>query len=339
MKCILHIGPTKTGSTTIQAFLRKNKETLLRQGVLALADRDMQRRLPYLFKRDANMTPWAAKKQLDEPQNLQRLQHDTCRYIENQVRKHTPETLVLSSEGLTRLNAADMAAMHAYLSTLAAELEIVLFLRRPDFRILSAYKNRVRHKSLRNSITAGYLSYFDDYRTIDAYSRYFGARAIIPVISSDSHPCKHEAAGHIESILKIILGQGKVSLDPYVIPENRNIAWDYRAVEYMRQFNNLVGSSPQFEKHRTRLARLLQDHFSGGEKPTLTRSIAEKIVANYESSCEAIRKQYFPDQDTLFHSDFSMYTDDKTQVFGAAEAVFVSMVLMDNLLEKQQDSS
>ena len=229
-----------------------------------------------------------------------------------------------------------MAAMHAYLSTLAAELEIVIFLRRPDFRILSAYKNRVRHKSLRNNITTGYLSFFDDYKTIDAYSQYFGARAIGPVISSDSHPCKHEAVGHIESILKIILDQRDVSLDPYVIPENRNIAWDYRAVEYMRQFNNLVKTSPQFEKHRNQLARLLQDHFSGGEKPTLTRSIAEKIVANYESSCEAIRKQYFPAQGTLFHSDFSMYTDDKTQAFGAAEAVFVSMVLMDNLLEKKR---
>lgn len=338
MKCILHVGPPKTGSTTIQSFLRQNKEILLAKGILALAHNEIQRKLPFFFKTHANLTPWAKRKQLDHPEKMEALKKDTHNYINSQIKKHKPDILILSSEGLPTLPTADMMNMRDYLRGFAAEIEILIFLRRSDFRILSSYKNMVRNKGITADIDTEYSARYDDGNTIRNLGECFGSDKIIPVICKDSHPRKAEADGHIEALLKVLFKNADVTQDDFIIPNRKNIAWDFKAVYYMREFNKIAKGKPEFEQYRRPLARLLQEHFSGGEKLRIKKSVAETIVENHKAGWEDIRQQYFPDQDTLFHMDFSMYDEDtSSQKFGTEEAVLVSLVLIESFLEDRTE--
>jgi len=337
MKIILHVGPPKTGSTTIQAFMRKNKDTLLDKGVLALADREMPRKLSFFFKKGTSLTQWAKRKQLDQPKHMQALRQDTERYLRSQIRKHKPDMLLLSSEGLSRTPADDMANMRDYLRSIASDTRVLVFLRRPDFRVLSTYKNMVRNKGFTGNVSSLIGEKYDDSKAIGNLSDCFGADRIIPVICKDSHPDRVNADGHIEALLKILFKEADVTPGDFTLPERKNIAWDYRAVYFMREFNRVADKHPEFEKHRLPVARLLQEHFSGGEKLRIRKADAEAIVAHYQAGWEDIRQRYFPDQDTLFHMDFSMYKEDtSSQTFGAEEAVFVSLVLIESFLKDRK---
>lgn len=334
MKCILHVGPPKTGSTTIQTFLRQNKKILLDRGILALADNQIPRKLPFFFyDKHPRLTPWAQKVNLDQPGEMKKLRKETHSYIHTQIKKYKPDTLVLSSEGLTRPSKT----MRGYLLEFASGIEIIYFLRRPDFRVLSRYKNRVRNKHCTEDISAEYTKNDDDGRTIEKLINCYGPGNLTPIICKDSHPCKTDADGHIEALLKILFREENVTPDDFIIPERRNIAWDYKAVYYMREFNKITERNPKFEKYRLPMARLLQEHFSGGEKLKIRKSVAEAIIANYQAGWENIRQRYFPQQDTLFHMDFSMYSEDtSSQVFGTEEAVQVSLVLLESFLKDRK---
>ena len=60
----------------------------------------------------------------------------------------------------------------------------------------------------------------------------------------------------------------------------------------MREFNRLAEKHPEFENQRLPIAQLLQEHFSGGEKLRIRKSVAEGIIANYQAGWEDIRQQY-----------------------------------------------
>jgi len=333
MKCILHVGPPKTGSTTIQTFLRQNKKILLDRGILALTDNQIPRKLPFIFKKNPRLTPWAKRMRLDQPSEMEKLKKEALGYIHNQIKKHKPETLILSSEGLARPSTT----LRDYLQEYATDITIVYFLRRPDFRALSSYKNNIRNTGFTGDIGTEYKGKLDDAKKIRALGNCFGHDRITPVICKDSHPDKAAADGHIEALLKILFGSANVTPDEFVLPGHRNIAWDYRAVYYMREFNKIAESKPEFEQYRLAMARLLQEHFSGGEKPRIRKSVAEGIIANYQAGWEDIRQQYFAHQDTLFHMDFSMYSEDTSaQTFTPEDAVNVSLVLIESFLKDRK---
>lgn len=318
--------------------MRKNKAALLNKGILALADHEMPRKLSFFFRKSAGLGQWARSKRLDQPERMAALRKETDGYIHSQTRKYEPDTLVLSSEGLSRLSPAEMSSMREYLQSIATEIRILVFLRRPDFKILSAYKNRVRHKKgFTGDIDSLISEKYDDCKAIGNLGECFGPDSITPVICKDSHPDRAGADGHIEALLKVLFGDTDIKPDNYIHPEHRNIAWDYRAVYFMRELNRVAEKHPEFEGYRLPMARLLQEHFSGGEKLRIRKSVAEAIVAHYQPGIEAIRQQYFPQQETLFHTDFSMYSEDTSaQTFGAEEAVHVSLVLLESFLKDRK---
>lgn len=55
--------------------------------------------------------------------------------------------------------------------------------------------------------------------------------------------------------------------------------------------------------------KLIDELYIGGHKPTLSREAAISIVSKYTESNESVRDEFRPDLETLFHGDFSCYSE------------------------------
>ncbi len=135
-RLILHLGMGKTGSTTIQAFLRKNRDRLRREGFLAFCPADIQ--------------PDPHRNLMDTPRFLQAVDEVTRRLLDAGA-----DSLIWSLEGFaTRQFADDPARMQAILSRLAAaDVRVVVYLRRQDTFAPSAYLQwNVVHKGYQGPV-------------------------------------------------------------------------------------------------------------------------------------------------------------------------------------------
>lgn len=338
MKCIIHLGPPKTGSTSIQAFIRLNKETLREHGILALASNGMPEKLPYLFKNDKALLKRFRRQRLPgDKKKIDRYRREADRHIRNNITKHDPDILFLSSEMFALLMDSELVRMKNYITALTPDIELVFYLRRPDFRVTSGYKNKVKNRGETNPVESSYKNIFDDGKTIKRLGKVFGRENITPVICEDSHPDRANADSHIDALLKILFRDKDMSDCDFVLPERRNTAWDYKAIYFMRAFNRMVTEHPDYEKYRAPLGGLLDQHFSGGEKMQISTSLAKAITGKYKRKWEYIRKHYFPNQDSLFQMDFSMYEQSRQpQGFEAEDAVMVALMLLEDDLNEQQ---
>jgi len=347
MKCIVHIGPPKTGSTFLQAFLRLNKAVLADSGILAIADQGMSNKFAHMFKTDAAILKLLKRRhkksgsdQAISKQEIQQTREQPRRFIDKKIRQHNPDTIVFSCESLAMLGMHGLKEMRRYLEEIASEYRFVIYLRRPDFKATSGYKNRVKQGGFTGEVNSRYLKIYDDEKTIRRFGQVFGLDRICPIISQDSHPDRDRSKGHVETFLKVLYGDVDTSQFDFVIPDRRNTAWDYRAIHYMRAFNVMAEKNPEYEKYRKPLASLLTRQFKGGEKIRISKSLAKKIISRYQGGFEFIRRQYFPEQKTLFHMDFSMCDGMRpSQPFGTDQILMVSLKLMEELMQQQAQKS
>jgi len=138
---LLHMGPDKTGSTAIQHALGSNAEYFERSGVLcspssfqndrnlAVAFCKSDRRAGRLFNADKKRRG-ASKKYLNE--------------VQNRVAGTTADTLILSHEGLVKLNKAELIRLCSFLQALTESIHVVLYARPPGSYAISGMSQRVK---------------------------------------------------------------------------------------------------------------------------------------------------------------------------------------------------
>jgi len=133
MRIILHIGANKTGTSAIQAYFHKNRDALLRQGILwprtglmghahyRLSDVLGFGRRPGLYVSEEEFA-------------------DTRRAFFTEIKKTAPTTVILSSEMFIRRR--DMSRLTTFFE--GCNLEIVVFLRRHDTWLPSLWSQAIK---------------------------------------------------------------------------------------------------------------------------------------------------------------------------------------------------
>jgi hypothetical protein len=103
------------------------------------------------------------------------------------------------------------------------------------------------------------------------------------------------------------------------------------AQEYLRQMNfhlpaNSGDPGAATDRIRAPLLTMLAARFAGrGRRPP--RAEAERFLAGFEASNEAVRRRWFPQRAVLFDRDLDMYPTESEPDFTFADAVGVSAVL------------
>ena len=313
MRCVLHIGTEKTGTTALQSALSSQRQYLSRNGVcyaksagnfncrsLAAAFTQLRRRDDYIVQsgltEPKRFAVWR-QELLDEMREEITIARDKC------------HTYLLSSEHFSsRLTGeADGTDLANYLGSEFDDIQVVCYLRRQDLMATSRINEGLRagfpQRRFPRVTGGGALPQLYDYQNlIERWSTAFGAAAMRPRIFERSQL----AGGSIvtdfsETQLGLFLNQDEI--------KRSNVSLSLTAQIALMMFNQAMGveSRMHVRKHRRELAKYLEKVAPGSDgKPA--RSLALSFYENFREGNNHLARLYF-ERENLFDENFDQYPE------------------------------
>ncbi len=306
MHCIIHIGPAKTGSTSIQSFLNLNRDRLAAQHYFyPIGESQVHRELILFCMREvAKQRPGLAKSGVQNNADLENLRPA----VESTIRawlttaKSEGKTIILSAEGLVYRTREEVGILHDLLAEYCETFRVVTLLRRQDLSLNSKHKNMVRNFAYTKfDETDIGLKYSD---ALINWEEVFGAKSFHPAIFPDSGI---NTLPLVETFLKAA-GMVLENLQDFEQPGIRNANWDGRALNLLQRINSTTKfSAGQIAPpSRKLLERAILEWFPEPKPFRMPRDHAEHICRIHAADNAAVARRYFQ-RDELFHNDFSMY--------------------------------
>jgi len=310
MKCILHIGTEKTGSTSLQNFLKLNAAELRKQSVcfptiaenpnhyvLAMATGDFA---------EPNLERIRADFAIDSADQQRALARQLGHEIRTKFDESGCETLVLSSENFHHgmRSTASVMQLRTFLTSLGFEnTQIVVYLRRPADLVNSWYSTALRWgdiiQSPPNALECGCDSGAIDLRydaTLQRWERVFGRDSMRVRIFER----KTLVGGSVIDDFATVAG---ISVDSsLVIPRDDNVSLSHDTIEVMRRVNRTLGKPTNDGGVflRNVIADVVEQIYGTDTKYTMPSELYEECQAAYAASNERVRSIYFPQRATLF---------------------------------------
>ncbi|KIC22541.1 hypothetical protein [Leisingera sp. ANG-Vp] len=343
MRCVLHIGPSKTGSSYIQNFLTQSADTLaaLNARVIRLTQAAMFE-FAVAFSHEYEARPSFVRIGVTA-KNFPRKQKDLRRKIQAQIEQAAAEGIevcIISCESISNIGTGEprdpaVQAMKRWLQRFFDSVTVVAVCRRQDKRAVSRYKNAVKNlgSTEQNCLQTVPSLHLD--RLLAPYEHFFGKGNIKPLLFPDSVEENRDLIADFCSAAGLDgLYNASLASEP-----PRNPAVDGRAIELIRQLNRLWPdrNPDQITIAWKRAMKILMSVSATSEtKVAPSREQAQKFLEAFEDGNEAVRARYFPDRETLFHADFSSYPDKAVYPsFSQEETVRVlAQLLQDEQLER-----
>lgn len=304
MKAVVHIGTEKTGSTTLQEFLHRNRERLRKQGVLYTrsAGRRNNRLLAIVAypagRRDDVTIQLGINGEGAFKAHQQRIINDLAREIDN----HDGDRVLFSSEHLqSRLRKPEeIQRLKDALCNLGLhEVKIVLYLRDPAEICRSLYASAVQTGSTMRQPPVPETPYFEfvcnHRRTLKNWVSVFGADVVRPRLYESESWVGHSLIEDFCSSVGIEFHDG------LVVPPARNESLSHLALEVLRRINKRIPriSDGTFNRTRAGLVALVGSHCKG-DSYVPPSEIIEAYRQHFDSSNEWVREHYFPTRKKLF---------------------------------------
>lgn len=305
----LHVGLPKTGSSSLQSFLTRNRARLRRQGLYYPSALGR----PAHWRLGAYALAWkpreeAAARPLHERLGLK--SHEDwqgfCAQTEEKLAQELGalddkvESVLFSNVQVYSLESGQpgLARVNALLRQHFDQVRVVVYLRRQDERLASAYStalDRGVHTPI--DIWAGYeRDWAMDYsRVLADLAEVFGEEALIPrLYRRDLWP-----EGDLFKDLGRVVGL-EIGSD-FVRPPDQNVSLDVVSQEILRRLNLLLPLSGSNAENwaRSSFVASLAARSQGKGRP-LSGQVRETLRARYEASNEAVRQAWFPAQSSLF---------------------------------------
>lgn len=295
----VHIGIGKTGSTTLQTFLRSNKSALERQG---FCFPDIEG-----IHSNGNATPAALSLAEDTPQWVYRLRpglQDISSMFEQfwseliANKSGTNQTIIASSEEF-ELVSPELFFERSQFDNEAKK--IVLFLRRQDRVIESLYVQLVRYGYVTESLNSFVQNILDKkdpasqsyayYDLISRWCKVFGKKNVTPILYT------RKQDNFIFHAFMDALGL-KVNED-FVLPIPENVTnTNSLALMYQRCFN-WTGMESRMKpekvvKHRELVSTVSSKLRLGKKRYLLPKPLRMEILQAYREQNRAVAQEFFP---------------------------------------------
>lgn len=307
MKCVLHIGLEKTGTTAIQRFMTANREALGGVGVLYPASLGPvgHTALAAYAQDDGARDDIRGPFGIESDKDLAAFRDRTTTSLAAAVRSHSGPLCVLSNEHCSsRLtDYSEIARLHALLRPLFDRIEVLVYLRRQDEFLLSSYSTAIKSGAIHRLGVPDPEFTRHRYRydlLLERWAREFGTDSVRCRIYDRSQLPNGDV---IDDFTRAI---GLVEIAGYRRPPNLNESLDARLLEYLRLLNGRMstGFSSGQTAARGRLVRALQS-IPQGSRLTLPRAQLDEFMGSLAESnaivaTKYLRREVQPDGDPLF---------------------------------------
>ena len=297
MKLWLHIGTKKTGTTSLQHFLRGNETLLKKQGVVLPNSFGTieARTLTQIFRKpgkpDLSAPAWAL----------------FCKAIE-EAGAAGMESAVLSAESLVDLGRRQVAALAARLGGMFSSIQIILYIRRQDRVAVSHYSTALRgggvpEKSFSDRLGTTQRAMLYGTLMTD-WERAFGRKALVIRRFAPQFLVDGDVIADFCSVIGV--DHTRLSTLP-----RENEALPGSSAVFLRFLNKLDREHDHVLRPvRARIVQALErsDNYGIG-LPKPSRAEMAAFLQTFDAQNELVRRRYFPEEASLFDSDFSMYPD------------------------------
>ncbi len=284
----IHIGAHKTGTTALQNSLAINRIALQSAGIL------------YPGKSENHYQIAQELKVMERPSLYQDTNlHDV--FTEINGNSNSFEKFVLSSEGFWELPSLPRVKMlHDALEfyELNFEVRIVLYCRRQDTWLESAYQQQVKQANVRSVQSfkkfiesKRFFSLIDYYRIIKLWAEVFGHENIIVRIY-DSKRFTDDLFNDFYGLLELPGSADFIKPSP----ASSNIGLKVETVEFLRLINLLKVENEDYEK----IFKILSDYElkTAGNYKFLNAELAEEILEHFKDSNKKLAEEYLDVKET-----------------------------------------
>ena len=312
MRCILHIGPPKTGSTSIQYFLNTNREDLAEQGFYVPLTPHQNMSGFHFAVKETLVQNRAAQKVKISAENFEARKARIRQQLTQQFKKAQSEkhhSFLVTSEGIGQMKLDELQALKDWMGAYFDSFQIVPVLRRQDLRAISYYKNQIMINFSKAQKALSHHGSLDYDLLLTKFETVFGQEAITPLLFPDS----------VEEDRDLIADYCQVAgiegfYDPATMADDfkKNPSMDARGIEVLRLMNEGRDGplKEAFFPARKFVERLLaKTTFSNKRKVRPARADVAVFCAKYAKSNERIRKTYFPQRSCLFWEDYTKYPE------------------------------
>lgn len=317
MRCILHIGTEKTGSTAIQDYLCAHREELKnRDGihVCTSAGEGNNRALPAAFMPLDRSDDFIRANNFKDDAERRAWKSAFLRRFKKEVTQANASaaTFLISSEHFhSRLQTAEeVAELHAFLQKFFEEFQVICYLRRQDQMALSRYS-----EALRAGLTpeaplppaaailkkTGRLPPLYNFETLlQRWAGSFGESSLRLRIYS-----RADLAGG--DVVHDFISTAGLTVEPSTAPEPSNPALSEAAQATLLSVNRHLSGNDRAAENRMRreLASYLERQAPGRSRQP-TEAEAREFFELFRASNAAVARRFF-DRELLFDEDFSAY--------------------------------
>lgn len=297
VEATLHIGTGRAGSTSIQVFLRENRERLGELGVLYPRSPGVARHLRLgLFvksKTELESSPeWYRQKESD-PASFRKVFR---RRLFSEIENSGLTRVLLSDEILFGSSEQALRRLSRLMHRITETLRLVAYLRRQDDHMVSRYQQGVK---------IGWVVRLRDWAQEDMSSLYdYGGRIRMHqrlLAPTDFVVRPFEPERFVEgSLLQDFLDAARIDarVEDFTQVPNLNTSLDAESVEFLRLLNihhvEDEGATPGLIDNRALVKRLTE--VSTGPTLTLPDSALDAFMEQWEAPNRAVARQFLGDE-------------------------------------------
>lgn len=316
-KLFLHIGPPKTGTSTIQDFLYHNRDNLRNSGYF-YPQTGISKTIPAFSSAQHNLAWLITNSEMVDPTL------GGWKEAHEEIEKANLDNVIISSEYFRFANKKQIGILELALKSY--EVKIIVYLRRQDLRLESTYTQRVKN----GRCTIDILSFaekqkneLDYYKLLASWKQAFGINNIIV------RPLEKTQIPNIcYDILKVV---GIANYANFSEVENKNIKPGRKAIEVLKFANKVYENKPANtrQKHVKKIANCLEKNWHEENKYRLLfYEDSARMLEQYEQSNQAVAKEYLGREDgVLFYEPLEYYENDPFTIEDLSKEELLTLIL------------
>jgi hypothetical protein len=293
--CFVHIGTEKTGTTTIQNFLSKNRSRLLKQGIYYPRSPGNQNHtaLAVYAMRDARMSGIRRSSGVSNAEEVPEFRDRLTTRLDRELRDSDAETILFSNEHLSsRLSMpVEIERVRDLCARYASRTVVVVYVRNQVDYLVSSFGTTIKGGSTRKfpyPLNKRRIRTMDYWTLLEAWRNAFGRENMIVR--------RFEPQDFVDGdLLADFAAQIPFEIGGFVRPEPRNLALGAKELAFLRAFNARVPRWIEATPNagRGNIVAALTRCGEQGPRLSVSPEIAAGIMANFKRSNRRVSEEYF----------------------------------------------